>query len=160
MLVFHRNLTCFRAYQPVERLKLAMEKIMLKWTEGKSKRGTSVVKRSAIKSGAIAVGNNDPCDVFLDPSALLHTKFAFWFPAFSTRIRTEDPCPTTRKIRVGLHNYPWILARNNHGIPWKKLSFSVSCTYRTYVWTYNTVCYHEQVNTLPVLTVSVRIEKQ
>ena len=40
-LVFRRNLThnltCFRAFQPVESLKLAMEKIIVKWTEGRSK---------------------------------------------------------------------------------------------------------------------------
>ena len=34
-----------------------MDKIAVKWTEGRSKGTTSVVKRSAIKSGTIAVGN-------------------------------------------------------------------------------------------------------
>ena len=33
-----------------------MEKIVVKWTEGRSKGTTSVVKRSAVKSEAIAVG--------------------------------------------------------------------------------------------------------
>ena len=37
---------------------LAMDKIIVKWTEGRSKGTTSVVKRSAVKSGAIVVGNN------------------------------------------------------------------------------------------------------
>ena len=36
---------------------IAMEKIIVKWTEGRSKGATSVVKRLAIKSGAVAVGN-------------------------------------------------------------------------------------------------------
>ena len=35
--VFRCNLTCFRAFQPVESLKLAMEKIVVKWIEGRSK---------------------------------------------------------------------------------------------------------------------------
>ena len=36
--------------------------------------------------------SNNPCDMFLDPSALLHTKFAFWFLPFFTRIRMKDLC--------------------------------------------------------------------
>ena len=91
---------------------------------------------------------NDPCGVFLDPLALLHTKFAFWFPPFSNRIRTEDSCPSARKIRARPHGRsasactensrsparkfrgtraenPCHSTRNNHGIPRKKLSFRV-----------------------------------
>ena len=41
--------------------------------------------------------------MFLDPLALLRTKFAFWFPPFSNRIRTEDSCPSARKIRARPH---------------------------------------------------------
>ena len=44
--------------------------------------------------------SNDPCGVFLDPLELLRMKFAFWFPPFSNRIRTEDSCPSVRKIRA------------------------------------------------------------
>ena len=78
VLVFCHNLTCdlncFRAFQPVEILKLAMEKIIVKWTEGRSKEPYFYNDNS-----------NDPCDVFLDPSALLlGMKFAVWFPPFST----------------------------------------------------------------------------
>ena len=50
---------------------------------------------------------NDPCDVFLDSSALLRTKFAFCFPPFSTRIRrgfvsarAEDPQPPCEDPRL------------------------------------------------------------
>ena len=35
-----------------------MEKNVLKWTDGRLKGATSVVKRSAVKSGKIAVGEN------------------------------------------------------------------------------------------------------
>ena len=66
---------------------------------------------------------------------LLRTKFAFWFPPFSTRICTEDLClsarkiapvrmenprppaqnpnPPTRKIHVLPHDYPQVSARNH-----------------------------------------------
>ena len=47
--------------------------------------------------------SNDPCGVFLDPLALLRTKFALWFSPFSNRIRTEDSCPSSRKIRARTH---------------------------------------------------------
>ena len=82
--------------------------------------------------------SNDPCGVFLDPLALLRTKFAFWFPPVSNRICTEDSCPSARKIRACPHGKsaaparkfrgtraenPRRFARNNHGIPRKKLSF-------------------------------------
>ena len=83
---------------------------------------------------------------FLDPLALLRTKFAFWFPPFSNRIRTEDSCPSARKIRARPHGRsvpartedprppaqkfrgarvenPRHSTRNNHGILQKKLSF-------------------------------------
>ena len=59
---------------------------------------------------------------------LLHTKFAFWFPPFPTRI-CGNSCPPARKIRVVLHNYPRVSARNNHGIPRKKLSFPCHVPY-------------------------------
>ena len=102
--------------------------------------------------------SNDPCGVFLDPLALLRTKFAFWFPPFSNRIRTEDSCPSAWKIRTRPHGRststraevprrprgssaapawkfrgtrvenPRRSARNNHGIPRKKVKFSLSCT--------------------------------
>ena len=82
--------------------------------------------------------SNDPCGVFLNPLALLRTKFAFWFPPFSNQIHTEDSCPSARKIRArlpgksaaptrkfyGTHaKNPRRSTRNNHGIPRKKLSF-------------------------------------
>ena len=37
VLVFRCNLTCFQAFPPVESIKLAMVKIIVKWTEGRSK---------------------------------------------------------------------------------------------------------------------------
>ena len=48
-----------------------------------------------VQQHATSHNSNDPCDVFLNPSAL---KFAFWFPPFSTRICMEDPSPSARKI--------------------------------------------------------------
>ena len=82
---------------------------------------------------------------FLIHQPVVVYKVCLWFPPFSTRIRTEDPHPPARKIRVCLrgncvhpsgsstaplrkirvvpHNYPRVSARNNHGIPRKKLSF-------------------------------------
>ena len=71
--------------------------------------------------------SNDPCGVFLDPLVLLRTKFAFWFPPFSNRIRTEDTCPSARKICARPHGRsaptraenPRRSAWNNHGIPRK-----------------------------------------
>ena len=53
--------------------------------------------------------SNNPCDVFLDLSALLRTKFAFWFPLFSTRIRMEDLRLLAQKMCVclrGIHVHP------------------------------------------------------
>ena len=47
--------------------------------------------------------SNDPCGVFLDPLALLRTKFAFWFLPFSNQIRTEDSCPSVGMIRARPH---------------------------------------------------------
>ena len=47
--------------------------------------------------------SNDRCGVFLDLLALLRTKFAFWFPPFSNRIRKEDSCPSAQKIRARPH---------------------------------------------------------
>ena len=41
--------------------------------------------------------------MFLHPSALLRTKFAFWFPPFSTQNRTEDPSSSAWKIRAHPH---------------------------------------------------------
>ena len=77
--------------------------------------------------------SNDPCGVFLD--------------LFSNRIRTEDSCPSARKIRARPHGksaaparkfrgtraeHPRRSARNNHRIPRKKFKFSVSCTVYAY----------------------------
>ena len=88
--------------------------------------------------------SNDPCGVFLDPLALLRTKFAFWFPPFSNQIRTEDSCPSARKIHAHPHGKSAAPARkfrgtraenprrsapNNHGIPRKKLSFPCHVLY-------------------------------
>ena len=97
--------------------------------------------------------------MFRDRLALLRTKFAFWFPPFSNRIRTEDSCPSARKIRARPHGRsasaraevprrprggsaaparkfrgtraenPRRSARNNHGIPRKKLSFPCHVLY-------------------------------
>ena len=88
--------------------------------------------------------SNDPCGVFLDPLALLRTKFAFWFLPFSNQIRTEDSCPSVGMIRARPHGKsaaparkfrgtraenPRRSARNNHGIPRKKLSFPCHVLY-------------------------------
>ena len=132
--MFHHSLTCFRVFQPVESLIIAMEKIIMKWTEGISKGATSVVKRSAIKIScpdkfySYNDNLNDPCDFILNPSALLHTKFAFWFLPFSTRIRTKNSRPPVQKIYVRPHNYS--PARNNNRTLWKKLWLRVM--YRMY----------------------------
>ena len=82
--------------------------------------------------------SNDPCGVFLDPLALLRTKFAFWFPPFQTEsarkirarlrgrsapTRTEDPRPPARKVRGTRAENLRRSAQNKHGIPQKKLSF-------------------------------------
>ena len=72
---------------------------------------------------------NDPCGVFLDLLALFRTKFAFWFPPFSNRIRTEDSCPSARKLRGARAENPRRSARNNHRIPRKKLSFPCHVPY-------------------------------
>ena len=82
--------------------------------------------------------------MFRDRLALLRTKFAFWLPPFSNRIRTEDSCPSARKIRARPHGRSASAraevprrprggsaapARNNHGIPRKKLSFPCHVLY-------------------------------
>ena len=84
--MFHCNLTCFRAFQPVESLKFAMEKTIMKWTEGKSK-------------GALFLhfyNSNDPCDVFFQHCCTrsLPSGFRHFQPE-----STEDSCPPTQKIR-------------------------------------------------------------
>ena len=61
--------------------------------------------------------SNDPCSVFLDPLALLRTKFAFWFPPFSNRIRTEDLCSSARKIRTRPHGRSAAPVRKIHVVP-------------------------------------------
>ena len=87
--------------------------------------------------------SNDLCGVFLDLLALFRTKFVFWFPPFSNRIRTEDSCPSARKIRARPHGRS---ASTRAEVPWhpcrksasfraeqprnssEKVKFSVSCT--------------------------------
>ena len=80
--------------------------------------------------------------MFLDPSALLCTKFAFWFPPFSTQICTENLCPPARnprpparKIRGTCAEDPHCSAQLSTGVraeqPWnssEKVKVSVSCT--------------------------------
>ena len=56
--------------------------------------------------------------MFLNPLALLRTKFAFWFPPFSNRIRTEDSCPSAQKIRA---------------CPCFRVMYRMCYTYSTYV---------------------------
>ena len=92
--------------------------------------------------------------MFIDPSALLHTKFTFWFPPFSTQNRTEDPRPPACKICVRpcersasfrTTTYLWVSMRNNHGIPQKNYVFRVMC--RT------CVCLSARVSFCPVTSV-------
>ena len=81
--------------------------------------------------------SNNPCGVFLDPLTLLRTKF----PPFSNQIRAEDPRPPphgksaapARKFRGTRAENPRRSARNNHGIPRKKLSFPCHVLYVNYV---------------------------
>ena len=117
--MFHRNLTCFRAFQTVASLKLAMEKIILKWTKGRSK-------------GALFLNDNsnDPCDVFLDPFSIVAHEVCLLVSAIfnpnlqKMHVRSRGrSAAALRIILVGPHNCPRMPARNNHRIPRKKLSF-------------------------------------
>ena len=110
-LVVRRNLTCFQAFQPVESLKLAME-IIMKWTEGRS-NGTMINR--TILAMSFSIHQHCCAQSSLLVSAIynvnLHRRFVF--------IRMEHLRPSARKIRLIPHNYPWVPARNNHGIPQK-----------------------------------------
>ena len=72
--------------------------------------------------------SNDPCGVFLDRLALLRTKFAFWFPPFSNRIRMEDSCPSARKIRARPRGSSALFRAEQPRNSSEKVKFSVSCT--------------------------------
>ena len=78
--------------------------------------------------------SNDPCDVFLDPSALLCTQFAFCFTPFSTRIRgrlmstcKEDLEPPCRRSTSYCTTICGCLRRTTTKFL-KKVKFSVSRT--------------------------------
>ena len=77
--------------------------------------------------------SNDPCGVFLDPLAWLRTKFAFWFPPFSIRIRTEDSCPSARKIRACPHGRSASFRAEQPRNSSEKLSFPCHVPYLQYI---------------------------
>ena len=118
VLAFRRNLTCFRAFQPGEDHREV--------DRGKVKKTpipTMIIRMIVAMPSSIL---QYCCCARSSPSSFCHFQ-----PKFS-----EDLCPPAWKIRgrpveirIAQHNYPQVSARNNHGIPRKRLSFPCHVPY-------------------------------